>query len=358
MKEDVRKAEPSSAKAWPFVMSWTGRISALIGLSASLIGGVTWFINHHKASAERQQKMALAEAQAKQGEDQASVQSYADILKSDPLYRPAIDQQLATTMLWVENFHVIVPEGQDATNAAAPSLDQIMAILDAGLTRSKGAQAADVQAHIGWAHWLNQKIAVREFGPAAERNLRAALATDPSNVYANAMLGNWMLQTGGNFAEAIQHLDTAVATGKVRPFVRTMQIGGLIYLDEPGSRAQQIKIANDMRKAGEPLDEGYRSRILSFCFDPIVTDHKELVESLSAVSPDEAWQTYFWLDDKSPDDDHHRTVHEFVQANLLEISGKRPEALEKYRRLQSALKNAPGRMKDSVDAAVKRLSAS
>src|SRR6201999_2216636 len=96
----------------------------------------------------------------------------------------------------------IVPEGQNAAGAAGPQLDQLFAILDAALGKRKAAQAADVEAHLGWAHWLNQHIAEREFGPIAEHDLRAALALDPTNVYANAMLGNWMLQNGGNFAEA------------------------------------------------------------------------------------------------------------------------------------------------------------
>jgi tetratricopeptide (TPR) repeat protein len=358
MEEEVRKTEPSGGKAWPFVMSWTGRISALIGLSASILGGITWFINHHRGSIEREQKMALAASQAKQGEYHASVQTYADILKSDPLDAPALDQQLETTMQWAENFHVLVPEGQDAGNAAGPLLDEMMTILDAGLTRSKGTRASDVQAHIGWAHWLNQKIAAREFGPLAEQNFRAALVADPKNVYANAMLGNWLLQTGGSFADAIRHLDAAVSTGKQRPLVRRMQLGGLIDLDKPGSRAEQVKVANEMRKGGEPMEEYDRSHVLTDCFNTTINDRKELAESLSAVPAEEAWQTYLWLDEKSSDDEQYRRIsRDFIQANLLEISGKRAEALAKFRSLQGALKDRSGRMKNEVDDAVKRLAA-
>jgi hypothetical protein len=137
-----------------------------------------------------------------------------------------------------------------------------------------------------------------------------------------------------------------------------MQLGALVYLDQPGSRAEQVKIANEMRKGGEPLDEEDKSRILSFCFDPSTTDRKELAESLSAVPPDEAWQTYLWLDDNAPNDDRHSMVREFIQANLLEVSGKRTDALEKYRSLQKELKNESGSMKDSVNAAIVRLSKS
>jgi tetratricopeptide (TPR) repeat protein len=359
MEDQVQRPELSIKKAWPLFMSWVGSASALIGLFVTLVGGVTWFVGHHRHQAERRAKMALAQAQAKQGEYRASIQSYGDILESDSFYRPALDQQLNTAMLWVENFSVLVPEDQSAAGLAAPALDKILVILDSGLTRATGSQAADVQAHIGWAHWLNQHIAEREFGSAAEQNLRAALASNPSNVYANAMLGNWMLQTGGNFAVAIQHFDTAISTGEVRPFVRRLQLGGLIYHDAIGARAELFKAANDMRSGSEPLDEENKRRILAFCCDPAITDHAELVESLSAVPGDQAWETYLWLDDRQEESSLDRTpllVHDFIEANLLEISGKRQESLKKYRLLQRQLTNQGSTMKTRVDAAIARLS--
>jgi tetratricopeptide (TPR) repeat protein len=300
--------------------------------------------------------MALAQAQARQGEYQASIQTLADILNSNALYRPALDQQLNTAMQWVEDFHVAARSDQNAAELAAPALDQILSILDSGLVRTKGSQAADVQAHIGWAHWLNQKIAEREFGSVAERDLRAALAADQSNVYANGMLGNWMLQNGGSLTEAVQHLDVAVSTGKARPFVRTLQLGGLIDLDEKGARTELMKAANDMRKSNEAIDDHYRKSILDTCFDPIITDHGELQECLSAVPPDEAWKTYLWLDNKPGNGQSGSLVHDFVEANLLEITGKKQESLAKYRLLQQELNNGSGTMKSSVDAAITRLS--
>ena len=337
-------------------MGWVGGITALIGLFASLAGGVAWFVNHHRQQAEVQSKMALAEAQAMQAEYQASLESTGDILKTDPLYRPALDQQLKTAMLWVEDFHVPAQENQNAADLAARALDQILPILDAGLTRSKGTPAADIQAHIGWAHWLNQHIAEREFGTAAEKDLRAALTSDPSNVYANAMLGNWMLQNGGSFPEAIQHFDAAIATGKARPLVRKLQLGGLLYLDQKGARAALLKAVNDMRKSGEPLDESQKRRILGFCFDPVVVDHSELEESLTAAPSDEIWKTYLWLDNMPEDAQGQKEVNDFISANLLELAGKRSEALEEYRRLQKQLPDQPGIFKNSVDAAIARVS--
>jgi hypothetical protein len=49
-------------------------------------------------------------------------------------------------------------------------------------------------------------------------------------------------------------------------------------------------------------------------------------------------------------------VRDFVEANLLEVSGKREESLAKFRALQRALVNQGGSLQRSVDAAVARLS--
>ena len=336
-------------------MSWVGGATAVIGLIASLSGGFHWFASNHTERAELKAQMAVAQGQTKQGEYPAAVRSYRDILKGDPLYGPALEGQLDAAMLWVENFDVLVREGKDASDAAGPLLDEIMPVLDAGLARSKGSRAADVQAHLGWAHWLNWHVAEREFGPLAEKNLRAAVELDKSNVYANAMLGNWMLQNNKDFHDAIGHLETAVATGKARPLVREMQIGGLLGDETPGARAELVKAVNGMRKSGEALEDEERYRVRSFCYSTFASNHANLIESLSAVEEDDAWKTFLWLDDNH-EDRMDSLAHDFIYANLLEVSGNHAEALEKFRALQQNPKAGQFAFKDQVDDAVKRLS--
>jgi len=84
MGEEIKNLEQGAKKAWPVVMGWVGGITALIGLFATLGGGVTWLVNHHKAKTERQVKLALAETQASQQDYQAAVQTYGDLLKPTP----------------------------------------------------------------------------------------------------------------------------------------------------------------------------------------------------------------------------------------------------------------------------------
>ncbi len=363
MPNEAAAPETGSDKTWGFLMGWIGRITAIAGLCATVAGGMTWIVAHHRQQRERTAQLALAQTQAAQGDYQASVETYAAILKVNPLDRVVLESQLNTAMLWAENFSMLVAEGQSAAEPAGRALDEMMPILESGLTRSKGTRAADVQAHLGWAHWLNQCIAEREFGPAAEQNLRAALATDPTNVYAHAMLGDWMLQNGGDFSIAIQQLEAAAATGKARPFVRSLQIGGLVdSYDQRGARAELVKVANSMRAGGEPLNPVEKRRVFDVCCNVGTTNHEELVESLSAVPPHDAWLTYLWLEGAGSEgrsDPLRALTEEFIQANLLEISGQATQALRQYWDLQLRLRALPGTsLQDEVDTAVHRLSQS
>lgn len=359
MPNEAASPETPSGRAWSFLMSWTGRVTAIVGLCATIAGGVTWLISHHRQQREQAAELTLAQTQAAQGDYPAAVDTYSALLNADSLDRTALDGQLDMAMLWAENFSVLVPDGQSATQAAGGELDKMISILESGLARSKGTRAADVQAHLGWAHWLNQHIAEREFGPAAEQNFRAALATDPANVYANAMLGNWMLQNGGSFSEAVQHFHTAASGPKTLPVVRRLQVGGFTSYDHPGSRGELIKAANAMRLDGEALDPDARRRVFGFCCDVGVTDRAELVESLSAVPAQDALKTYEWLEDSgsgASSSASQALIHDYVQANLLEISGQQLDALRQFRGLQQKLRSEPNSvLQDPVNAAVARL---
>ena len=167
-------------------------------------------------------------------------------------------------MLWLENFHVLVGEGQKAEDLAAPVLARLKTVLEAGLARTSGrdARAADILAHLGWAHWLNEKIAFKEFD-GAERVFSQSLAIDSSNVFANSMMGNWLLQTHGDSAAAMRHFQIALTTGKQRPLVRSMQIGGLLYNTDPGMQAEFARTLNEMRKNNESVEPGIKSRARS-----------------------------------------------------------------------------------------------
>jgi len=361
MAQDMEKLEAVTKRTWPVVMAWIGGISAVIGFFVTISGTLDRITKHRKHKAEYEARMTLAKTQASQGEYRASLASYGDLLKEDSTDQTVLKAQLDTAMQWVENFGVYVRQGQNEADVSAPALDQILPVLTAGLTRAKGTDAADIEAHLGWAHWLNAQMTQRESGSIADSDLQDALKTDPTNTYAHALTGFLQLKTGGDLQEAAKHFHLAVASGRARPFVRRLQLGALIYLDKPGSRAELVRVANDMRKNGEAMDAGSRNRILAFCFDPIVTRHNELIESLSAVPNDEARKTYDWLRVRESSDDAEDSENlqsEFIDANLLELSGKREESLAKYRDLHGKLGDGYSSVGKGVNEGIARLTSS
>jgi tetratricopeptide (TPR) repeat protein len=360
---DIRPLKSKLAnKRW---LLWIGASAVLLALlvAASSFLGIGPLSNYQAQKSRVHQLINTAQTQINQAEYQSAFKTYQDALKVDPRNQTVMDGQVNSAMLWLQDFHAIIGEGQKAEDIAGPPLSEIMSVLDAGLARTggHGARAADILAHLGWAHWLNQHIAQKEFGPAAEQDLRRALTLDPTNVYANSMLGNWLLQTNGSVDEALHHFDVAVKTNQQRPLVRKMQLGGMIYNEAPGIRPELIRVANQMRINSEPMSDRYKQRILSY-YSPI-NSRDDLKEVLSAVPPNDAWATFLWLNDKQATGGElrqQRIWHEFIRASILEISGKSAEALAMFRALQDRLKPGAysGRMRDHVAAAIKRLSRS
>ena len=84
------------------VIAWVGGITALIGLFASLAGGVSWLVRHHQHIAEYRSKMALAQTETTQRQFEAALSIYQEILKDDPLNRAALQGELDNAMIWVE----------------------------------------------------------------------------------------------------------------------------------------------------------------------------------------------------------------------------------------------------------------
>ena len=328
-----------------------GAVAALIGL-LFLISYWTGFGPWSESRAHRamiQQLIATARVQMERTEYESAFRTYEEALKVDAHDNSVMDLQADAAMRWLQNFHVIVGEGQKSEDIAGPELARIQAVLDAALARTnrRSPRAADLLAHMGWNHWLNQKLAFKEFGTAAERDLRESLRVDRSNVFAHAMLGNWLLQTHGDVDEALRHFDAAVKTGKEREFVRQLQLGGLFSSDAAPVRPALMRVANEMRRDGLLMDERSKRRVAAGVHPGLVS-YEELRESLVAVSPSDAWDTYVWVESDG-------VRREFVRGVLLEIEGKREEALGLFRELGRGL--GPGRLADNVAGAVRRLSA-
>jgi len=330
-------------------------IVALSLLTAARMGLGPWRASHER-KLRIEQLLHTAGAQAEQTEYESAFESYQQILRLDFSNRAAQDGQVDAAMRWLEDFHVLTPEGQKPEEVSARQLVQLTGVLEAGLARTTGkdTRAADILAHLGWAHYMNEKIAFKEFGNA-ERYFQQAIAIAPTNVYASAFLGNWLLQTGGDRAQALSHFQTALATNQERRFVRSLQLGGLYHNDAPGLRGELVKALTEMRVNQEPLDKSLQGR-LSYLYSSTASTAAELREVLAAVPLDDAWKTYLWLNPERPGDS--TVERDLVHASLTEISGDRAKALAEFKALAIALRaqHLDGRIADYTTAAITRLS--
>lgn len=333
-------------------------VLAVLGLLVFLAANAglgPWRASHER-KIEVAQLLNTAKAQVNEAEYQSAFQSYQQTLgleRSNPM---ALNGQVDAAMLWLQNFHVLTPEGQKSEDIAAPLLAQMKTVLEAGLARTNGKdkRAADILAHLGWLHFMNEKIAFKEYGNA-ERFFAQALAIDPSNVYAHAFWGNWLLQTFGDPAEAAKHFQSALATNSHRELVRTLQIGGLSGNREPGMRAEFLRALNQIRVNKEPLDKNHLR--LSDLYSPY-NSAAEMHETLTAVPPDDEWKTFLWLNPDKPGDEYAAVTRDFVHASLTEISGDRTTALAEFKTLAKVLaaKHFNGRTTTQTADAISRLS--
>jgi len=347
-------------RRWRRAAILSGAAIAVLLFALLSMYGINSWRRQRQAGSAVMQLVTTSQTQIKLGEYEAAYRSGKQAAKLDPANSAVLNQQADAAMSWLEHYSVAGGENVNIEEIAAGQLAELMGVLDGAFSRTneKGPRAADILAHIGWAHWLNQHIAEKEFGSAAEDSFRRAIAIEPTNVYANSMLGNWLLQNNKDFDEAVKCFAIALATGRERALVRSLQLGGLLYNDAAGAPVEAIKVLNDMRKSGEYLADGYRARFLSTDFNPVYSD--EFMNSvLTAVPPDEDWKTYLWLDTGTSTSDPvgRQLKRDFIWARLLELQGKKPEAIAAYTALKAKLASAQmdGRIAAHVADALTRL---
>lgn len=253
-------------------------------------------------------------------------------------------------------------------------VDLTQPVVLGGIDAAKGEHLADLLAHAGWEAYLVDLVDGN--GPLKTvEYYRRAVDVDPRNVYAHAMWGFEILRrTRGvdeAIAEARQHFAAAVATGRERAYVRDIEIAALLrtyeqnWASDPAREGEAIRVANEMRLAGDARPLDLRRRLWTvYHFEVVTADRLEPFSR--ALPPAEHLATFLWLYPESelqPDRSPSLFQYLHVLAQLQERAGERASALDSYRRL---LAETTARKYDSSDsmrivdharAAVKRLSA-
>jgi tetratricopeptide (TPR) repeat protein len=321
------------------ILAWVASAAAVLGLVATIYSLYSPLRDEFTSSAETKAAIRQAQAQYEQADYSAAFEAYSEILKKHPRNKPAGEGRLQAAMARVRTYSITGAEDDKSVPArAGVELTALIRVLEPAAAEGKGPRASELAAHLGWAHFLRFRIAHSDVFESAEPYLRKACALDSGNVYANEMLGNWLLQTHrGSVQEAAAHLRTGIdhSDAKNKPWARQFQLAALSDTDDPGAHRELARVANEMRKNGEALDNNLKHRVLGI-FAPSVTSVAELDEALSAAPLAEMWPTYEWLADggDTADTEWKELKGQYNLARMEELAGRPQDAFSRYERIQ------------------------
>jgi len=230
--------------------------------------------------------------------------------------------------------------------------DTVTPALDHALAKAQGERRADILAHLGWAAFLRSRDGIA--GDPTAR-YEEALAIDTGNVYANAMLGHWLMWRGGTVDSASERFATALARANAgqRPIVRRLQLAALMNQGTAGE-AKLFQVVNEMRERGEALDARTADRVFAIYahrYGPRDTPRRPGDDLLP---PPAAGAVFEWILQTHGTGQRSAVVSAFVRSTLQEAAGERAAALESLRELErTGQLSAPQR--EQVKRAIARL---
>ncbi len=325
----------------------------LIGVGVvALIGAGAWFYLWQQRAAQQEQtarEIASAADLCTSGAHSAAWARFDELVArypSDAAMQRAREQ---CGMRWLREIRVRVGE-----QSFADIVKRVQPALVAGLPDAKGQRAADLFAHLGWADYLLTREGATAGDPATQ--FQRSIKEEPNNVYAHAMWAQHLWWFPDRDAEARQHFERAVASGREREFVRSLQFGGSL------SRARLVPyaviVANDMRLAGEAMTDPLRRRLWSTAYQPYLFMIDDRSNFLAILPPDPHLATFEWLFPRSAMRSDDIRVWRYAHAVLLANAGQTAKARTELEALLTELtaEKTDGRIVDQTRRMLSELS--
>jgi TIR domain len=260
-----------------------------------------------------------------------------------------LDLREDCAMRWLRNMRA-------TSGAAGPStfneqVAKAVPVLLEGLARSQGTRAADLRAHVGWGEFLRGLEGTQGLNP--QLHWKRALEDDAENPYAHAMWARQLLERGSGLEQAKGRFARALASGRNRTFVRSLQIGSTL-----GSRDElhpyALAVLDEMRRAKEPLETATRDRVNRYAFGTRMLDADYRRAVLAALPPDELLATFRWLFPGTALSDDRRPVWRYNIAVLQAHAGDTAAARAGLQSLVNELRatDRPGRLLDEAQKAL------
>ena len=302
------------------------------------------------APAEVRSLLVQAEAQRRRAQFADALMTLAEARRIAPGVTDIRRAQEDVAMEWLREVRIEKPEA-----GFGDTIKPAMAIIDASLADAAGQRRADLLAHSGWAAFLTWRDGNRQLDP--NEWYQQALAAEPDNPYANAMLAHWILFRGGDLTRATRLLDAALRTQRDVTSVRALQWAALSNHRTPEADAERVRVADAMRRESRPLLERQVSALWSpYYFATQSGRDEERRMLLDAVPPDDHIATLRWAfkEYAASDESRQRTIRYYVA--LLDASaGRTAEAIQELRQLNKEVADYDGSFRDAVRAALRQL---
>ncbi len=270
-----------------------------------------------------------------------------DALALSPGAAQARRTQHDLALVWARNFKTSGDPAKDDVRLAA-----MTAVLYRSLAGASPGDIATSLAHLGWIQQRRFRLGLGASGDIAAL-FEQALASEPGNVFANAMLANWLLMRVDRHIDAeviaLQEarFETALRRPETRPYVRRLQVAAFADIAH-GQKSEADALALiallgalvEMQRNGEapPADWVVSNLFRSAYGDSQTVRHVE--RAIAAVPPADHVAVIDWLTDGHGADGvsgaSARHTVAYVYARLYEASGEKARAESAYHALLAA----------------------
>ncbi len=331
-------------------------VLALAGLSAiAVIGaGALAYVWQPRAAEQAQQEQTARETASAaelctSGSHAAAWNRFDELAARYPSDASAQLAREQCGMRWLREIRVRVGE-----QTFADIIKRVQPVLVAGLPDATGQRAADLLAHLGWADYLLTREGANAGDPAAQ--FQRAIKAESDNVYAHAMWARHLWWFRERDTEARQHFARAIASGRDREFVRSLQFGGSLSRAELAPYA--VIVANDMRLANEPMTDALRSRLWNTGYRPYLFSIDDRSSFLAILPPEQHLATFDWLFPRASVRSGEISVWRYSNAVLLANAGQTSKARSELEALLKDLNadKADGRIVDQTRRMLAELS--